>query len=140
MSTTTKESQRPEEHAPYLTGHKPTSTIHHEWRTAENSAAHLLPTLKKMVAEDPRRRLLDVGAGSGTITADFAALIPEGRVTAVDMSEEILQKAKEFADGKGSTNLDVQKADAYHLPFEDNTFDIVHVSPRICEAIVQCLR
>ena len=115
-------------HNPYLTGHRGSSTKHHEWRTAENSASHLLPILKKLVADQPRRTLLDVGAGSGTITADFASYMPEGRVTGTDLSEEILQKAKKYAEARGISNLDVKQGNAYHLPFEDGSFDFVHVS------------
>ena len=41
----------------------------HRHRTAENSAAHLLPRLRAGM------RLLDVGSGAGTITADLARLV-----------------------------------------------------------------
>jgi len=54
--------------AVYTHGHHESVLRAHRWRTAENSAAYLLPALT------PDTRLLDVGCGPGTITADLAAL------------------------------------------------------------------
>ena len=53
--------------AQYTHGHHESVLRSHRWRTAENSAAYLLPHL------GPARTLLDVGCGPGTITADLAA-------------------------------------------------------------------
>ncbi|KAL8704169.1 MAG: hypothetical protein Q9201_002667 [Fulgogasparrea decipioides] len=121
---TTQENQ----HNTYLTGYTPSSTIHHEWRTAQNSAQHLLPTLTQMATLNPQLTLLDVGAGSGTITASLASYMPQGKVIAVDLSEEILQKAKRHADDVGAGNVEIRQGSVYELPFEDGTFDIVHAS------------
>ena len=52
----------------YTHGHHESVLRSHVWRTAENSAAYLLPHLA------PGLDLLDVGCGPGTITADLAAL------------------------------------------------------------------
>lgn len=50
-----------------------------EARTASNGAAFLIPTLKDMVASNPSLKMLDVGAGSGSMTAEFAQIIaPDG--------------------------------------------------------------
>ncbi len=51
----------------YTHGHHESVLRSHTWRTAENSAAYLLPHLA------PGLALLDVGCGPGTITADLAA-------------------------------------------------------------------
>ena len=59
----------------YLHGHHDSVLRSHRWRTAENSAGYLLPRLA------PDARVLDVGCGPGTITADLAALVPGGSVT-----------------------------------------------------------
>ncbi|KAF7551389.1 hypothetical protein G7Z17_g5043 [Cylindrodendrum hubeiense] len=105
---------------------------HHEWRTAENSASHLLPRLQAMVKETPQLKLLDVGAGPGTISASFAKYMPDGQVTATDISDEILGRAKEHADSVGVKNIQFQKANVYELPFPDSSFDIVHVHQVLC--------
>ncbi|KAL9105313.1 MAG: hypothetical protein Q9227_009480 [Pyrenula ochraceoflavens] len=75
---------------------------------------------------NPNLTLLDVGAGPGTISIAFAELIPDGQVTATDLDEAILQRAKAVADVHGVANIEFQLADAYKLPFADNSFDITH--------------
>jgi SAM-dependent methyltransferase len=59
----------------YTHGHHESVLRSHKWRTAENSAAYLLPHL----AEDAR--VLDVGCGPGTISAGLADRVPRGHVT-----------------------------------------------------------
>lgn len=72
--------------------------------------------------------MLDIGAGSGTITASFAKYMPDGHVTATDISEDILRKAAEYSESAGVTNISFQTANVYELPFDDNSFDIAHTS------------
>lgn len=114
------------EHNTYGPGHAVAHVKHHEWRTAENSAAHLVPHLKSAVAQNPKPRLLDVGAGSGTITASLAKHMPEGEVVATDISDDILARAKAYADAQGLGNITFQKASIYELPFADGFFDVTH--------------
>ena len=57
----------------YTHGHAESVLRSHRTRTAANSAAYLLPHLA------PGQRLLDVGSGPGTITADLATLVAPGR-------------------------------------------------------------
>ena len=61
----------------YLHGHHESVLRSHRWRTADNSAAYLLPRL------EPGQYLLDVGCGPGTITCDLATLVAPGRVPAL---------------------------------------------------------
>lgn len=97
-----------------------------EFRTAENSAAYLLPKLQSMKESNPSLELLDVGSGPGAIAICFAKLIPDGQVTAVDLNEKILPQARSMAESTGVTNIKFQQADVYSLPFPDDTFDITH--------------
>lgn len=112
----------------YVPGY--TQVKHHEWRTAENSAAYLLPTLKSKAATTPNLKILDIGCGSGTITASLAKFLPEGgSIVATDISPEILEKAKGYAkEGGVESKVQFQTADVYNLPFKDGEFDIVHAS------------
>ena len=119
-------SQSPAPHNTYTPGH--TQVKHHEWRTAENSAAYLLPTLESLAKSKPEIILLDIGCGSGTITTSLAKHMPRGSITAVDISPDILTKAAEHAEQQGVTNIVYQTANIYTLPFEDETFDVVHAS------------
>jgi len=105
-------------------GHPPAQAILHELRTAENSAAHLLPKLQSMKESNPHLTLLDVGAGSGTISVSFAKLIPDGHVTGVDLNPNILQRARAVAQMAGVKNIEFQQGNVYKLPFADETFDV----------------
>ncbi|KAI9708717.1 MAG: hypothetical protein M1820_003672 [Bogoriella megaspora] len=96
----------------------------HEVRTAENSAAFLLPKLHFMKASKPNLTLLDVGAGSGTISVSFAKLVPDGHVTGVDVNLNILPRARVNADTAGVKNIEFREGSVYKLPFADETFDI----------------
>ncbi|KAI9708184.1 MAG: hypothetical protein M1820_004138 [Bogoriella megaspora] len=107
-------------------GAVPPQAIHHELRSAENSAAYLLPKLQKMRESNTELAILDVGAGSGTISATLAKLVPDGKVTATDLNKDILQRAQAVAGAAGVTNIEFKEADAYKLPFADGSFDITH--------------
>lgn len=110
----------------------PPQAIHHEWRNAENSAAYFLPKLQSMKESNPNLTLLDVGAGSGTISITFAKFIPDGHVTATDLNPDILLRAASIAKSEGVKNIEFQQADAYKLPFADETFDVTHCHQMLC--------
>ena len=110
----------------YLTGQSEAVTQHHAWRTAQNSASHLLPHLQSSTQPI---KFLDIACGSGSITASFSPLLPSGsHITAIDASAEILQKAKTHAEKEGVNNIEFRTGDVFNLEFEDGEFDVVHVS------------
>jgi SAM-dependent methyltransferase len=102
----------------YTHGHHESVLRSHRWRTAENSAAYLLPHLK------PHMRILDVGCGPGTITAGLAGYVPQGHVTGIDAEPHIVEQARAAACEPG--NLDFTTGDVYALGYPDNTFCVVH--------------
>lgn len=110
------------ESAVYTHGHHESVLRSHRWRTAANSAAYLVPELR------PGMRLLDVGCGPGTITADLAELVaPGGRVTAVDAAEDVLEQAAAHVKERGLAGaVDFAVADVHALDFPDDSFDLVH--------------
>ncbi|OAH12057.1 class I SAM-dependent methyltransferase [Streptomyces jeddahensis] len=110
----------PKETAVYTHGHHESVLRSHTWRTAENSAAYLLGSLK------PHMRILDIGCGPGTITADLAALVPDGHVTGVDHAPGILDQARATAAGRGLDNVDFAVADVHALDYPDDSFCVVH--------------
>jgi arsenite methyltransferase len=70
-------------------------------------------------------RVLDLGAGAGTDSLVAAQMVgPEGSVTGVDMTPEMLIKARAAADELGVTNVQFVEAEAESLPFPDATFDV----------------
>lgn len=103
----------------YAHGHHSSVLRSHTWRTAENSAAYLLPHLRQGMS------LLDIGAGPGTITSDFAARLAPGAVVGVDVSEEVVRKARDAAPAD-LVNLSFEVDDAYALNHPDASFDVTH--------------
>jgi ubiquinone/menaquinone biosynthesis C-methylase UbiE len=74
----------------------------------------------------PGERVLDVGSGAGTDSLVAAQMVgPEGRVTGIDMTPEMLEKARIAAAAMGIQNVTFIEADAERLPFEDDSFDVV---------------
>lgn len=106
--------------AAYTHGHHESVLRSHQRRTAEDSAAYLLPFLK------PGLSVLDVGCGPGTIAADLAARVAPGAVTAVDQAADILGVARDETQQRGLSNVGFATADVQDLDFADGTFDVVH--------------
>ncbi|KAL5362411.1 S-adenosyl-L-methionine-dependent methyltransferase [Aspergillus floccosus] len=105
----------------YTTDHSSSVIQTHSWRTLSNSAAYILPHIK------PDMKILDIGCGPGSITVDFATRVPQGHVTGVEYTPEPLEQARALAASQQLSNIDFQVADIHSLPYENDTFDIVHV-------------
>jgi|GEM_PF-4041774 len=80
----------------YTHGHHESVLRSHRWRTAENSAAYLLPHLAPGVS------LLDVGSGPGTITVDLADRVSPGQVTALEATAAAIALTRAEAERRGS--------------------------------------
>jgi SAM-dependent methyltransferase len=101
--------------AVYTHGHHESVLRSHRWRTVENSAAYLIPHLR------PGVRLLDVGCGPGTITADFARRLAPGVVVGIDASAQVIAEAQ-----RDHPDVSFATGDVYRLDSPDASFDIVH--------------
>lgn len=104
----------------YTHGHHESVLRSHVSRTAENSAAYLIPQLSHGLS------VLDVGSGPGTITADFARFVAPGRVLGLDRSPDVVAAATELAHERQLSNLSFAVGDVYSLEFPDDSFDVVH--------------
>ena len=105
----------------YLHGHHESVLRSHTWRSAENSAAYLLPFLRAGM------RVLDVGCGPATITVGLAAAVAPGATVGVEPGPEVLDIARRNATEAGAVeSLTFQQGDVYRLPFADDSFDVVH--------------
>ena len=102
----------------YTHGHHESVLRSHRWRTAENSAAYLLPRL------DAGQRLLDVGCGPGNLTADLASRV--GSVVAIDNAPAAVAACSAELAERGVDNATVEVVDVYRLPYADDSFDVVH--------------
>ena len=75
---------------------------------------------------EPGERVLDLGSGAGTDSLVAAQMVGEaGRVTGVDMTPEMLARARAAAAEMGAANVEVVEAEAEKLPFPDGSFDVV---------------
>lgn len=94
-----------------------------DWvRHLKDQAAHTEEhrhTLYEKVNIHNKMNILDVGCGTGVITADIASLT-KGRVTGIDIDCKKLDRAKPLV----SDRITLLEADASHLPFKDETFDL----------------
>lgn len=117
------------EESNYTQGYSKATLSSHASRTIESDAGFLVPHLR---ATD---HILDVGCGPGTITVGFGAIATKGKVVGVDVSEQVLEHAREtvIAERIKLQNtshplppITFQKADLLAgLPFPDDTFDVV---------------
>ncbi|GAA5035846.1 methyltransferase domain-containing protein [Microbacterium fluvii] len=104
----------------YTHGHHESVLRSHRWRTAENSAAYLLPHLREGMS------VLDVGAGPGTITLDLAERVAPGRVRGVDAAADVVAQAEVARVTRGLPAVEFAVDDAYALSSADASFDVVH--------------
>ena len=69
-----------------------------------------------------RERVLDVGCGAGHVTIGLAAQALH--LTAVDLTQAMLDQTQAQVEKRGLHNVTIQKADVAALPFADGSFDV----------------
>lgn len=118
----------------YTHGHHESVLRSHSIRNIANSAEYLRPHLHATT------RLLDVGAGPGTITMDFAGSV--SHVTATEIDEAALSLSRDLAASRGVENITFSIEDVHSLSFADDSFDVVHTHQVLqhVEDPVQALR
>jgi SAM-dependent methyltransferase len=102
----------------YAHGHHESVLRSHAARTVADSAAYLVSSLFSGA------RVLDVGAGPGTITVDLADRVFPGRVIGMDAAPDVVEIARAAIGGRA--NVEFRVGDAYALDLPDASFDIVH--------------
>lgn len=80
------------------------------WLTPEKHADYL--------ALEPSWRVLEIGPGSGFYSREVARRLREGELVLLDVSPEMLAKARRKLERAGRTNVRYVAADATSLPFE----------------------
>ncbi|MDQ6797958.1 MAG: class I SAM-dependent methyltransferase [Actinomycetota bacterium] len=76
------------------------------------------------VADFGGRRVIDIGCGDGTYTAEIIDVAGAGHVTALDPALAALTVARERVAGRPVT---LTAASAYALPYRDTSFDIAYL-------------
>src|SRR5581483_5679106 len=73
---------------------------------------------------EPSHRILDVGAGTGTLALLMKASRPETQVVALDGDPEILEIARQKSAAAG-VDIEFREGMSFALPFADGSFDRV---------------
>jgi ubiquinone/menaquinone biosynthesis C-methylase UbiE len=103
--------------------------------------------LEKALGEAPGHyaRMLEIGAGTGYFTLNLLRRGIVGEATATDISPGMLQALEAKASELGVA-VETVSADAEHLPFDDESFDLVlghavlHHIPDLAAALRECER
>jgi SAM-dependent methyltransferase len=71
-------------------------------------------------------QVLDLGSGAGNDCFVARAIVGEtGKVTGIDFTDAMLEKATKNAEKLGFTNVEFVKGDIEEMPLPDSTFDVV---------------
>jgi len=98
-----------------------------KWK-AKNAAMGRDVTIALVEYARPRAgmKVLDLASGTGEPSITLAERVgPDGSVTALDLSAELLEVAAKRAEIRGLKNFSVRQGDAHALPFPDQNFDLV---------------
>ena len=91
--------------------------------SAVHSAGEDLDALEMLVRQAAPAHALDLGCGGGHVAYRLAK--HARRVTAIDLSAEMLAAVRATAVEKGLANIETQQAPAEKLPFADAAFDFL---------------
>jgi enediyne biosynthesis protein CalE5 len=90
----------------------------------EEQSGGLARLLCEEAAVAPGRQILDLACGGGGPATTAARLVlPNGRVSATDISPEMVAATERRVAKLGLTNVDVREMDAQRLTFPDESFD-----------------
>jgi len=80
------------------------------------------------LTEDKPKVILDVATGTADLAIEALRLNPD-KIIGIDISDKMLELAKEKIDKRGLSNkIHVQKGDSENLPFAEGSFDAVTVA------------
>jgi SAM-dependent methyltransferase len=69
--------------------------------------------------------VIDLASGTGEPAITLASRVgPQGHVTAIDLSADLLEIAEKRAQSRALTNFSTHKTDAHALPFANDSFDL----------------
>lgn len=83
---------------------------------------------RKEILRQARDNILEVGVGTGSSFKDY---MPNERIVAVDISQEMLHRAEEKLKNYNG-KIELRREDVQNLSFKDETFDTVFTSWVFC--------
>ena len=117
---------------------------------AEHSEQPMREIAMKMLASAPGERLLEIGFGTGHILVELAQAVgPTGKVSGIDLSENMLAQARELLEQENLANrVTLVCGDAEDLPYPPDSFDGIFMcftlelfdTPEIPRVLAQCKR
>ncbi len=99
------------------------SAKYYDRNTKRFEKAYQLSVEKTLEFVNNESKILEVGCGTGIITFEVAGFVKE--IEAIDLSEKMIQIAKEKQKQKGVNNINFQVGDAYDLEYPDKAFNVV---------------
>jgi phosphatidylethanolamine/phosphatidyl-N-methylethanolamine N-methyltransferase len=84
----------------------------------------------------PSMSVLEVGVGTGI---NLPLYPPESRVTGIDLSSAMLEKARERVAQEQLSHVRLYEMDAAHLRFAENSFDVVY-APYVISVVPEPVR
>jgi SAM-dependent methyltransferase len=117
---------RPRELADILDGY--TNEVRTRLRIADHYDAELRAhhgRLRAAMLVGEADRVLDIGCGTGQTTRDAARAAPRGRALGVDVSEEMLERARRRSAEQGVANVSFERGDAQTHPLAPASFDLI---------------
>jgi ubiquinone/menaquinone biosynthesis C-methylase UbiE len=91
--------------------------------SAVHATGPSLARLVELIETKPTWRVLDIATGAGHTALAFAPQV--AKVTASDITPEMLQQARKLAKERGLNNVVAAQAQAGDLPFPDTSYHLV---------------
>ena len=104
----------------YVHGYDPRENLR-----LQDQASTLVDLLHADTAYPAGSRVLEAGCGVGAQTVILAAHSPKADIVSIDISEISVSQARQAVAAAGFTNVTLQQADIFHLPFAPASFDHV---------------
>lgn len=99
------------------------AAIYDIWgRLAESKARRI--GLSRINIQDGES-VLEVAVGTGLMFREILIRNPHGKNEGIDLTEAMLEKAREKARGSGVNNYNLTTGDAYRLSYTDESFDLL---------------
>lgn len=93
----------------------------------QDQASTLVELLHSGTAYPEGSTVLEAGCGVGAQTITLGSNSPTALITSIDVSDASIAEARATLGLAGVTNVTLQQADIFHLPFEAASFDHVFV-------------